>query len=206
MSEGSVSAGTRRIEAVAADAAYQRVVAQASTLQQVARQLNVPVEHLAQAVEELSIRARRFEKELNQLRLQAIAGVASTDTAPSTKRVGSLQLLVQRVAGGSIEILRRAADELQRKTKADVVVLGSGSDEGQSVFLVASSNPAAVQNGIRASDIIRHIAPVVGGSGGGRPDFAQGGGTDVEQLDGALAAAQVWIEQRLNNQTTQVQA
>jgi alanyl-tRNA synthetase len=108
-----------------------------------------------------------------------------------------LRVLVQQVDGGSIEVLRRAVDTLRQATNANVVVLGAGTPEGTSVFLVASSDDAATRAGINASDVIRQIAPIVGGKGGGRPDFAQGGGPQADRLTEALAASVVLVEQRL---------
>ena len=198
VSEGSVAAGTRRIEALAGDAAYQRAVTQEAVLTRIAQSLRIPVERLEQAVAELSARCRQQEKELERLQLQQVtAGAISSAPTTPVKQIGPLRVIVQRVNSGGVDVLRRAADVLRKQTGADVVVLGAGVEDDRSVCLVATASVAAVQAGVRAADLIRQISPLVGGSGGGRPDFAQGGGTDVEKLTEALAASAALIEQWL---------
>ena len=94
-------------------------------------------------------------------------------------------MVTRRADGIDPRALRELADRLRQKYSSAVVVLGSDLGEGKVALLVAVT--ADLTDRIKAGDIIKQIAPIVGGSGGGRPDLAQAGGRDAEQLDAALA-------------------
>lgn len=111
------------------------------------------------------------------------------------KTIGGVTVVVGEVPTATADALRGAIDWIRQKTDASAVLLGCVSDG--KVTLVAGMSKAVVDRGVKAGDLIKEICPLVGGRGGGRPDMAQGGGSDAAGLPSALQRAREWITERL---------
>ncbi|MFH1980279.1 MAG: alanine--tRNA ligase [Pseudomonadota bacterium] len=185
VSEASVAAGVRRIEAVTGAAAVAAVQAQAATLQQGARLLKDKPEALVQRIEKLLADVKAGEKQIAQLKAQLTTRSAEGAAAEITT-VGDVKVMVQRIDVDSPAALRDAADRFKDKLGSGIVVLGAAA-AGKALIIVGVTKDLTGR--YKAGAIIKPIAEMVGGSGGGRPDLAQAGGTRPEDLDAALATA-----------------
>ena len=130
-------------------------------------------------------RNRQLEKDLEQLKAKA-ASAAGTDMAAEAQQVGEMQVLVKRVDGQDGKSLLALIDQLKNKLGSAVILLG-GELDGKVILVAGVTKDLTAR--VKAGDLIRNTAARVGGKGGGRPDMAQGGGTDVAALDAALAEA-----------------
>ena len=189
VSEMSVAAGMRRIEAVTGEAATRYVRELEDALSGVERSLGVGRKDLPARLEKLQARLDELEREVKELRKKMIAGaggVASGERAGApavVDKIKGVSLHVQRIDGLTMAELRDAADSLKSKMKSGLVVLG-GVTAGKA-FIVASVTKDLTGR-IQAGALIKELAPVIGGGGGGRPDFAQSGGPGTGELEKAL--------------------
>jgi alanyl-tRNA synthetase len=185
LAESGVAAGTRRIEAVTGLAAVSWAQQQRSTLHRLVSALKVNENQAAEAVERLHADAKRLTREVAQLRTKAALGGAG-DTG-DTVEVAGITLARRKVAGLDKDGLRGLSDSLKARIKSGVVVLASDNDG--KVQIVVAVTPDLVGR-VKAGPIVKELAPIVGGSGGGRPDFAEAGGKQPEKIDEMLAAAE----------------
>ncbi len=185
VSEASVAAGVRRIEAVTGRAAVEFMQQSERALQEVAHLLREKPEALTARIAKLLADTKGLEREIEQLkgRLSAVAVAGAADEA---RDVAGVSVLVKKVEADSPALLRDLLDRYKDKMKSGVVVLGSVSDS--KVMLIAGVTPDLAGR-YHAGNIIKQVAAVVGGRGGGRPDMAQAGGSQPEHLDQALAKA-----------------
>ncbi len=193
VSEGGVASGVRRIEAVTGEGALAWIDNNQRTLNQLAGLLRSQPEQAASRVEQLLKRGKELEKELAAAK-QALATGGSSDRSENVQEVAGIKVLATRMDGADAKTLRDAVDRFKDKLQNAVVVLGS-VDEGK-VRLAAGVTKNNTDR-IRAGDLIKPVAALVGGTGGGRPDFAQAGGTDAAMLDQALASVPAWVEEHM---------
>ena len=191
-SEGGVAAGVRRIEAVTGKGAEAWITANQDLLADIAAALRVPPEQAVGRVGQLLKRNRELEKELGAARQQLLTGGAAGDD--TVVEVKGVKVLAKRMDGADAKALRDAIDRFKDKLGSAVVVLGSVEDG--KVRLAAGVTRDNVER-IKAGDVIRPVAEQVGGKGGGRPDFAQAGGSNPEGLDAALASVSGWVAREL---------
>ncbi|GAB4118249.1 MAG: alanine--tRNA ligase [Roseiflexaceae bacterium] len=184
LAETSVAAGVRRIEAVTGSGAEQWVDEQASSLRAVAAKLGVPVAQVAERLDTLLAELRQTQRELDAIRAQAARG-ALEQLLDRVQLKGDRKVLVAQVAADEPARLREMGDWLRDKLGSGVIVLGSVI--GEKVQLLAMVTPDLVKQGLHAGNLIKALAPMVGGSGGGRPDMAQAGGREPAYLEAALA-------------------
>ncbi len=194
IAESGVAAGVRRIEAVTGEGALRLVEAQESAVREVAGLLRGTRDEIAQKVRDALDRIRQLEKENRQLRDKLASG-QGTDLAASAVEVAGLQVVATQVDGADANALRTAVDQLKDRLKQAVIVLASVTAEGK-VVLVAGVT-AGETNRVKAGEIVGHVAAQVGGRGGGRPDFAQAGGTDAAKLSEALGGVVAFVRQKL---------
>ena len=193
LSEGSIGAGVRRIEAVTGKGAEELVMQRLTTLEELARHVGAPpqdvptrVVGLMESLEQERRRAQGLQRALNRHQVQELL--------ERVVDVDSVKLLHARVQASSFETLRELADLLRDSMKSGVVVLGAVFGERPN-FLAAVTKDL-VDQGLHAGSLVREIASVAGGGGGGRPDFAQAGGRDVSKLDEALRRAPMLLRKR----------
>jgi len=195
ISESGVAAGVRRIEAVTGQAAYEWVVRTDQTLRDVAGVMRASREDVDEKVRELVERARRLEKEVQQLKSKLASGQGG-DLSVQAKSVGGVKVLAAQIESADAKALRDAVDQLKHKLGSSVIVLATVQDG--KVTLVAGVSADLVAR-LKAGDIAGAVAAQVGGRGGGRADFAQAGGTQPENLGAALAGVESLVRSRLSN-------
>ena len=191
--ESGVASGVRRIEAVTGAGALQWIDDNQKSLTSLAGMLRSQPDQAATKIEQLLKRNKDLEKELAAAR-QALATGRATDHAQDVQEIAGIKVLSARMDGADAKTLRDAVDRFKDQLKSAIVVLGS-VDDGK-VRLAAGVTRDNTDR-IRAGDLIKPVAEQVGGKGGGRPDFAQAGGTDVDSLDQALASVPAWITKAL---------
>ncbi|OGD12855.1 MAG: alanine--tRNA ligase [Candidatus Aminicenantes bacterium RBG_16_66_30] len=193
VSEMSVAAGMRRVEAVTGDGAVRYVGELEDLIAGLEKSLAVSRRDLPARVEKLQARVDELERDLKDLRKKLLAGSieAKTSVEGRPTLIKGVPVLVQRLDGLTIAELRDTADALKQKLGSGVVVLGSVLAD--KAFIVASVTKDLTGR-IQAGALIKELAPVIGGGGGGRPDFAQSGGPGVGQLGPALDQVPVIVE------------
>ena len=188
--EGSVSAGTRRIEALTGDAAIERVLGQQQLIEDLGRDLKVTWSEVPSQVKALNERIRQQEREIEKLRGQ-LAGVSANDLLSAVTELetphGAIRTLVARVEVAEKAGLRQLGDRLKDSLQSGVIVLGTVVDGAPSLLVMVT--PDLTARGIKAGAVIGAIAPHVDGRGGGRPELAEAGGKNPQGLDAALAAS-----------------
>jgi alanyl-tRNA synthetase len=181
--ETGIAAGVRRIEAVTGRGALEWVNAADAALKNLAGVLKGGRDDVNAKVAQLLERARALERENQDLRAKLASG-SGQDLTAQTREVNGIKVLVARLDGTDAKALQEAADRFKDKLGSGVVVLGGVEDD--KVRLVAGVTKDLTGK-LKAGQLIQLVAKCVGGSGGGRPDFAQGGGTLPDKLDEALA-------------------
>ena len=191
--EGGVSAGVRRIEAVTGQGALDLVAAEQARLQEVGSLVGGQSAELVDKVRALVARGKQLERELEQLKARQAAG-ATADLGSRAVEVGGIKVLAVRLENFDAKALRDAMDRLKQQL-GDAVILLAGVADGKAA-LVAGVAGAALGK-VKAGALISHVAGQINGKGGGRPDMAQGGGEDSPALVSALAAVPGWVQAQL---------
>ncbi|WP_295943750.1 alanine--tRNA ligase [uncultured Xanthomonas sp.] len=192
-SEGGVSAGVRRIEAVTGQGALDYVAAEEARLREAADLVGGNSHDVVDKIRQLGDRYKRLERELEALKAKLASG-ATADLAGSAIDVAGVKVLAVRLEGFDAKALREAMDRLKQQLGDSVIVL-AGASEGK-VALVAGVNGSPM-GWVKAGELLSHIAGQISGKGGGRPDLAQGGGEDGPALAPALAGVPAWVKQHL---------
>jgi alanyl-tRNA synthetase len=188
--ESGVAAGTRRIEALTGAGAVAWAQRQRSTLTSVLDALHAPDDQAVAAIERLQSEAKRLAREVTQLKTKVAMGGGASAESDDTIDVAGIKLARRKVADVDKEALRGLADSLKAKIKSGVVVLASASDGKVQIVVAVTSD---LTNRVKAGQIVKEIAPIVGGGGGGRPDFAEAGGKQPEKIDEMLAASEAVV-------------
>jgi alanyl-tRNA synthetase len=185
VAEASIAAGVRRIEALTGRAAVEFMQQSEHTLQEAAHLLREKPEALTARIAKLLADTKGLEREIEQLKGR-LSAVAVAGAADEVRDVAGVSVLVKKVEADSPALLRDLLDRYKDKMKSGVVVLGSVNDS--KVMLIAGVTQDLAGR-YHAGNIIKQVAAMVGGRGGGRPDMAQAGGSQPENLDQALAKA-----------------
>ncbi len=194
-SEGSAAAGIRRIEAVTGRGAYELVQRRFRLLKQAAARLGSAIDEVPHKVEAMLAQLDEARKEANTLRRDLAAGefVRRLDAVPAVKGV---PVLTGVLPGANADTLREMTDRFRRRYPSGVAVLASVSEDGRPVVIAAITEDL-VKRGLKAGDLVQHVARPLGGGGGGRPTLAQAGGRDATHLDEALASVSAWVDEKL---------
>jgi alanyl-tRNA synthetase len=193
-SESGVASGVRRIEAVTGGAALAAFASLSTQMQQVCSVLKAVPDTLATKVESLRVEVRDLEKEAARLR-QKLATSSGGDLTQDAVEVSGIKVLAAQLEGATVATLRDTLDQCKNKLGTGVILLAAVEDG--KITLVAGVTPDATDR-IKAGDVIKHFANQLGGKGGGRPDMAQGGGSDVGALPDVLASFPAWIATQLS--------
>jgi alanyl-tRNA synthetase len=183
--ESGVAAGVRRLEASTGSGAISAVRKQEELLADLAGLLKAGEGEARAKLEKILAQIREQEKRIGELQGK-LAGGASKDIMADARQVDGITVLATKVEGLDDKGLREMADRLRDRVGSGVVVLGATL--GDKAMLLATVSKDLVGR-FHAGNIIKQLAPLVGGGGGGRPDFAQAGGKDPSKLDTAIAAA-----------------
>ena len=193
LSEGGVSAGVRRIEAVSGQGALDHVSMQERGLAEAAALLGGPVGDVGDKLRALLDRQKKLERELEAMKAKA-ASAATGDLAGQAADVDGLKVLAVRLEGFDAKALRDAMDRFKQQL-GDAVIVLAGADGNGKVALVAGVAGAALGR-VKAGELLADVARQINGKGGGRPDMAQGGGEDGPALQAALAGIPAWVAAR----------
>jgi alanyl-tRNA synthetase len=187
--ESAIAAGIRRIVGVAGAAAVERVQSIEGQLKQLARTLKIAPEAADGRLQQILERNRALEKDLEELKSK-LASASGDELVDQAENVGDIKVLAARLDGIDSRSLRDTVDRLKDRLGSAIVVIGS-ADSGK-VRLAAGVSKNLVTR-VQAGNLVNFVAEQVGGKGGGRPDFAQAGGSRPENLDGALASVTDWV-------------
>jgi alanyl-tRNA synthetase len=190
VSEGSVAAGVRRIEAVTGIGALEHYEKQAHILAQVASRLNTSEDSVLATVEKLSNTVKQLEKELEGQKRKGTLGQLD-QLAAQVQTIKGVNLIAAEVSGTDKESLRQLVDSLRQKLGSGVVVL-STTDDGKVALIAGVTKDLTAK--VHAGKLIQALAKLVGGSGGGRPDLAEAGGKDTSALKNALSTIPALLE------------
>lgn len=185
LSESSVAAGMRRIEAVCGEPCVELLQARDRQLVHSAHLLNAGVDELEGRIQALQEENKRLAREVAKWK-QAAATGASVDYMARVEEVSGVRVLATEVDGQDAAGLRMVLDNLRDKLGTGIVVLG-GRGEGKALLCVGVTRDLTGR--IKAGDIVKRLAPLVGGSGGGKPDLAQAGGKNPDGVPAAVASA-----------------
>ena len=194
VSEGGVSAGVRRIEALTGQGALDYIATEELRLDEAARLLGGNAADVTDKLKALLDRQKRLEREVEALKAKAASG-ATADLAGSAVDVRGVRVVATRLEGFDAKALRDAMDRLKQQL-GDAVIVLAGASDGKAALVAGVAGGALGR--IKAGELLAHVASQINGKGGGRPDMAQGGGDDVPALVTALAAVPNWVEDRLN--------
>ncbi|MDQ3171992.1 MAG: DHHA1 domain-containing protein, partial [Acidobacteriota bacterium] len=186
--ESGVAAGVRRIEALTGEGAVRHYQSKMQALARLIDAAGASEEQAPDSIARMRDEIRRLARENEQLRMKVAMGGASGTVAGGDDAVdaGGTKLIARRVEGLDKAGLRAMADQLRDRLKSGVVVLAAEQD-GKVLFVVGVTKDLAGR--LHAGNLAKALAPVVGGKGGGRPDFAEAGGKDAVAIDGLLAKA-----------------
>ncbi|HEY8536196.1 MAG TPA: alanine--tRNA ligase, partial [Vicinamibacterales bacterium] len=194
--ESGVAAGVRRIEALTGEGALSAVQRQREALEAATRTLNVSENQLPDAIARLQQDVRRLAREVQDLKVRLAAGTGhGAATNGDTVDINGVKAVFRAVSGLDKHALRELSDTVKQQIRSGVVVLASDSGEGK-VAIVATVTPD-LKGRLHAGNIVKALAPIVGGGGGGRPDFAEAGGRDASKIDAMLAEGRAVVEKML---------
>jgi alanyl-tRNA synthetase len=192
-SDSSIAAGVRRLEAITADAAVARLQTDEQIIKQLSERLKTKAEEIPAQVDKLVEQVRRYERELEQLKLK-VAQADAAEAVEAAREIGGVKVLARRVKDLEANALRQLADVLSQKLRTGVVVLGQANN-GKAALVARVTDDLTKR--LNAGQIIREIAGLIGGKGGGKADMATGGGSEPEKLDAALDATYDAIQRML---------
>ncbi|WP_413530422.1 alanine--tRNA ligase [Rahnella inusitata] len=192
-SESGTAAGIRRIEGITGENAINALHQQSDLLQDVAHLVKGDVNSITDKIRSLIERSRVLEKELQQVKGQQ-AAQESASLSGQTKEVKGVKLLVRQLDNVEPKILRTMVDDLKNQLGSVIIVLATIADDKVSLIAGVTKD---LTDRVKAGDLIASVAQQVGGKGGGRPDMAQAGGSDVQALPAALATVEAWVESKL---------
>ncbi|RRG17385.1 alanine--tRNA ligase [Weissella viridescens] len=194
VSEQGVGAGVRRIEAVTGEGAMKLFKQHDAWLNKAAEQVKAPqLSQINDKIATLQASLKDAERQATALE-QKLATQSAASAFDDVQTIGSHTLITAELSVESMDGLRSAADSWKQAQPSEVLVLAANL--GDKVNLLVAVSPEGVKNGIKAGDLIKQIAPAIGGGGGGRPDMAQAGGKNPEGIQKAFADASAWLAEK----------
>ena len=193
-SESGIAAGIRRIEAVTGMNAIKNIQQSEQQLSELASQLKVKRPEVAQRVRTMADKQRELEKQLERLE-QKIASAQAANLLDEVQTIAGTPVLISTLSGVDGKSIRTLMDDIKSKLPDSVIVLIGDKDEQ---LALAASVAKSVTAKVKAGDIIRHLAGELGGKGGGKPDYAQGGAPKSGNSTAVINALPAWIETQLS--------
>ena len=193
ISEGGVAAGVRRIEALTGHGAMQYEQKRDGEWRELAGLLKTSPQEVVEKTKKLVSTLKETERALEQVKQKAIEQQGVSQEA-TIREVSGVPLLVQRIDGLNMQELRTFSDKLRNKVSTGLLVLGSVLDDKVALLVIVSKDQSKK---LPAGTVVKHIAQFVGGTGGGRPDMAQAGGSQPENLDMALEKVYEYVTAQL---------
>ncbi|QEL65747.1 alanyl-tRNA synthetase [Oryzomicrobium terrae] len=193
VSESGVAAGVRRVEAVTGDNALTLVQQQQALISEAAGAFKAPASELPAKIAQVLDNVKALEKELAKLKSK-LASSQGDDLADQAADIKGAKVLAATLDGADVTALRETMDKLKDKLKSAAIVLASVADGKVTLIAGVTSD---LTGKVKAGELVNQVAQQVGGKGGGRPDMAQAGGTQPENLPAALASVAAWVEGKL---------
>ncbi|MCK5270904.1 MAG: hypothetical protein KAJ46_08970, partial [Sedimentisphaerales bacterium] len=194
--EESVATGIRRITAMSGRLLNEMLYRQNDRIDDLTRILKCTPEQLADRVQALIADNKKLKKQYKK-GSQSDLKTAGQQLLDESKTIESSRIIIGTIPATSVEVIRSQIDWLRKKAKSAVVVLATATEDGK-VLLFAAVTDDLIEQGLKAGDIVKHIAPIVGGGGGGRPQMAQAGGKNPDKINEALEAADEFITAKLS--------
>jgi alanyl-tRNA synthetase len=192
ISESGVASGVRRIEAVTGDLAIEHLTQLDRRINQLSTLLKSNESDLEKKVEQIISRNRSLEKEMQELK-HKLSSKSGYDLKQNAVTLNGVTVVSEILEDADIDVLRAACDDLKSRLTDAVIVLGSV--EGDNIKLIAGVSKSLTK-ALKAGELINFVAQQVDGKGGGRPDMAQAGGTNIEKLPEALSSVLAWVENK----------
>ena len=193
VSEGAVAAGIRRVEAVTGETAIEWLHGQQKVLQQSAELLKADGNSLVEKIQQLQDKAKRTEKELQQLK-DKLAAQAGCESVKQARNINGVNVVVQKLENVEVKSLRTMVDDLKNQLGSAIVAFGTVTDDKVNLIVGVTKD---LSSKVNAGELVGAMAQQVGGKGGGRADMAMAGGSEPQNLDVALTFAQEWIQAKL---------
>ncbi|MGI9317979.1 MAG: alanine--tRNA ligase [bacterium] len=191
ISESGVAAGVRRIEAISGIAADQYVSNQLSILADASASLKISPEQLSGRIQSMLESQKELQKQIQGLQAKLATGGSSADAVREIKNV---RVAAIRQDDADAKTMRLTVDQWKNKLNSGIVVV-AGAKDGKVTIIAGVSKDLTIR--IKAGDLIGHLAPIVGGKGGGKAELAQGGGSDIGSVDKLINATYEWVENSL---------
>jgi alanyl-tRNA synthetase len=192
-SENGIASGVRRIEAVTGELALSASQKQAAEISTLAGMLKTDPTGLTERINHMLEQSKNFEKEITKLKNELASG-ASSDLMSAVVEINNVKVLSANLQGVEASSLRTMVDDLKNQLRSGIVVLGVAGDKKVSLIVGVTKDLTAK---VKAGELVNFIAQQVGGKGGGRPDMAQAGGTQPNELDKALSTVPEWLQAKL---------
>ena len=183
LSEGGVAAGVRRIEAVTGNGVLEYIAERNEIIEETAKTIKSTAAELSHKAAALMENLAQTQKKLDAA-MDKLASAAAQSALSDAEKIGSINLYKRRSDGAAIDDIRKTGDAVKSADNMALVVTAAVTD-GKITFM-ATASKGAVEKGIHCGKLIKEITAVAGGSGGGKPDSAQGGGKDEKSVDAAL--------------------
>lgn len=195
VSEGGVAAGVRRIEAVTGEGVLKYIDEKNAIIAESAAALKTTEGELVHRCENVMEEIREQQRRIDVIS-EKIAHASANNVMAGVKHIGGLEVFITQMDGSTVDAMRKLGDAIKEKTQLCVCVFAALTD-GKITFM-ATAGKDAVKKGIHCGKIIKEITAIAGGSGGGKPDSAQGGGKNADKIDNALAAVDEIISAQIN--------
>ncbi|WP_062104602.1 alanine--tRNA ligase [Bacillus niameyensis] len=190
ISEGGIGAGTRRIEAVTSEAAFESMSEEIKQFHHVAEIFKTKPSDLVHRTEVVLAELKELHRENESLKAK-LAHIEAGNMLDQLVNVNGINVLVQKVSGVDMNTLRTTVDDLKQKISSGIIVLGSAQNDKVNIIAAVTKD---LTNKYHAGKLVKEVASRCGGGGGGRPDMAQAGGKNPEKLDSALEYVQEWVK------------
>ena len=195
VSEGGVAAGVRRIEAVTGKGVLKYIEEKNAIITESAAALKTTEGELVHRCENVMEELREQQRKIDVIS-EKIAHASANNVMAGVKHIGGLEVFITQMDGSTVDAMRKLGDAIKEKTQLCVCVFAALTD-GKITFM-ATAGKDAVKKGVHCGKIIKEITAIAGGSGGGKPDSAQGGGKNADKIDNALAAVDEIISAQTN--------
>lgn len=195
VSEGGVAAGVRRIEAVTGEGVLKYIDEKNAIITESAAALKTTEGELVHRCENVMEEIREQQRRIDVIS-EKIAHASANNVMAGVKHIGGLEVFITQMDGSTVDAMRKLGDAIKEKTQLCVCVFAALTD-GKITFM-ATAGKDAVKKGVHCGKIIKEITAIAGGSGGGKPDSAQGGGKNADKIDNALAAVDEIISAQIN--------
>jgi alanyl-tRNA synthetase len=166
------------------------------SLRKTATKLNVTLQSVEQRIQAMVEEQAKLLQQIEATK--GVAAISADDLIDAGERIDEVLMVTDRIDGASVDMLKRLVDQIRKKSSPVVIVLASETTDGK-VLLIVGVSKDLVQQGIKAGDIVKQVAPIVGGGGGGKPDLAQAGGKDPSKISDAIKKAKSILEEKLTS-------